>query len=328
MDRLKFESEIFCHFGMRLKNIFSKLPDEILNELKEIRLKKDKPLLLFMGDRILFLNKDSAVVKRPDINTVIITKKELDDIFLSICEYSIHAFLDKISNGFVTIRGGHRVGLCGSAVCENSKVISVRDICSLNFRIARQILGVADEILYRCFFNKLSSVLIVGMPSSGKTTLLKDIANALSSARLGSYIKVAVIDERGEIASCYQGVPQNDMGISSDIYDCFPKGEGMNMALRTMSPQVVICDEIGDINDARLIMQNANAGVYTVASAHAKSLEELKNRGFLNPLFESGVFDYAVILKDDKSPGKIDKILNLKEIKNEVNISADSYSYV
>ncbi len=302
--------EVLTYFSQELYDLFSILPDYIINSIKEIRMRVNMPIVLYMGDKSLVLHKDGQA-NTSTKNGYIITKTKLNELFNAFCEHSAHSFQNEIKNGFVTINGGHRVGICGTCILEEKKVVGVKDISSLNIRIARQINGISNVIFDKVLYKGLESVLIIGSPGSGKTTMIKDIARRLSNAEFGEIIKVAIIDERAEIAATHVGEAKNDVGFSADVYNLFPKDVAMSLALRSGSPQVFICDEIGNEDDVELIMQSINTGVYIIATAHGENIHALKKRKHLKKLLDNDVFSKAVVLKKAQTPGEIEQIVDL-----------------
>lgn len=210
------------------------------------------------------------------------TAEEIADCFAEICRYSVYSFEEEIAQGFVTLDGGHRVGLCGTAVTKNGVITSLKDISGLNIRIAHQIYGCADELFNSIFSNGVHSLLLGGKPLSGKTTVLRDLAR-----RLGERHRVVIIDSRNELSASVRGTPSFDIGLNTDALCGCEKSEGIMLAIRSLSPEVIICDEIGD--DEAAVEKAMFCGVKMIASAHADSITQLKKRpstrGLL-PLFE------------------------------------------
>ena len=208
--------------------------------------------------------------------------EELADCFAEICRYSVYSFEEEIAQGFITLDGGHRVGICGTAVTKNGVITSLKDISGLNIRIAHQVRGCADELFERVFFDGVHSLLLAGKPLSGKTTVLRDLAR-----RLGERCRVVLIDSRNELSASVRGTPSFDVGLNTDVLCGCEKSAGIMLAIRSLSPEVIICDEIG--NDEAAVEQAMFCGVKIIASAHADSIEQLKKRpstrGLL-PLFE------------------------------------------
>ena len=255
--------------GAVLKNI----PDSKKGTVQEIRIRVNKPLALSDGATTVFTDADGKIMYTMGEKAFRVSQRGIYDTFRRICDYSVYSRQDEIKNGYITVKGGHRVGLCGTAVLTDGKISALNDISSMNVRIARQIFGVSEEIINHLYPFE-GGILIAGMPSSGKTTLLRDLARSLSLG-IGCHVtRTAVIDERGELSGTYSGVSYNDMGLS-DILNGYPKGEGIIHAIRAMSPQVIICDELGTDEDCRLVSQGFNAGAVIIASIHAGNYAEL-----------------------------------------------------
>ena len=203
--------------------------------------------------------------------------------------------------------------VCASvAVTENGKITAVRDICAVNLRIAREIKGAADDIMRLFFSDGLCSVIIAGPPSSGKTTVLRDLARQLSSAE-GSFGKVFICDERGEIGASFSGTEQNDVGINSDLITSYPKAEGIIIGLRSFSPDIIICDEVSTYEEARAIVSGVNSGVCFALGIHARSERELKSKAVLKTLLETGEFKKIALLSGTRV-GKTDKVFGAGDL--------------
>lgn len=311
MEGLGQFQQLCGYFSTNLRQLMQKLTLDIIISLHEVRLRAERPVTLFTGKEFWYLQIDGSVSRIAGNRCYRISKRELEECFKLVCEYSIHSFQEEIRQGFVTIRGGHRVGLSGTCVKEDGEIIGMRDIGSMNFRLARQVYGVADELIARVFMERICSVLIIGEAGSGKTTLLRDTVRQLSDAKTGRPLKIAVVDERGEIGAVYQGTPQNDIGMNTDVYHLYPKAKGMSMAIRTLSPQVLVCDEIGSEDDVQAILESMNAGVHIIATTHGTSVAEVLRRGQLASLIRQGGFQKAVILKGYGRPGEIERIETL-----------------
>ncbi|MEG0895060.1 MAG: ATPase, T2SS/T4P/T4SS family [Oscillospiraceae bacterium] len=281
-----------------IKSLLKSIPDDT----KEITLRVRRPLCVSLGTTYLYVS-NLGNIKTSLEDCYIVSKDDISDTLKIATEYSIHSYKEQINSGFITIKGGHRIGICGTAFYKDEKIQNISDISTLNIRIARQQKGVATEILHRV----KGSILIVGAPSSGKTTLLRDIAR-----QLGSKEKISLIDERGELACCYNGIPQNDVGALTDILDGYKKSDGMQIALRTLSPKTIILDEIGNSSDCSSIEESVNSGVKIIATAHASSKDELLKRKNIKELIELA-FDYIVFLQDANSPCTIKNIFSKKE---------------
>lgn len=279
-----------------------KISDAFFEDIQEIRLRVNRPAAASMRNSIRYITENGQLTYNTD-QAVIVSEQDLRRCFESVCQYSVHSFQSEILNGFITIRGGHRVGICGTSVMRGDMIENVKNISSLNFRIAREVIGCAYDIYNRIFRDGLHNVLIAGAPSSGKTTILRDMARLL-----GERSRTAVIDERGELAAVLNGIPQNNIGINTDVFDGYDKPRGIITALRVMSPQIIICDEIGSDEDFSAIHSASNSGVYVAASVHAASVDELKRKGI-----DTGIFDYIVLLPDCGSPAHIYRIGEIKD---------------
>jgi stage III sporulation protein AA len=245
----KIINEIFPILPFNIKRILKKIPGEYLLKMEEIRIRQARPLMVVVG------NEDFLVSEDGDINTkegYVVTKEDVIKTLQLISQNSIYAVEDEIKNGYITVSGGHRVGLAGKALLEGNKIKTLKHISCFNIRIAREIQGVADTILPHIIDNnkRIYSTLIISPPKAGKTTLLRDIIRQLSYGvpRYGvKGFKIGLVDERSEIACCHEGVPQNDVGIRTDIIDSCPKELGIMMLLRSMSPEIIATDEIGNL---------------------------------------------------------------------------------
>ena len=223
---------------------------------------------------------------------------ELMETMEYIAGYSLYAYEDELRQGFLTIQGGHRVGVAGKILMEEGKVRSIRYISFLNIRLAHQVEGCADKVMPFIVENgEVCHTLIISPPCCGKTTLLRDVIRQISNGNAWCEGKnVGVVDERSEIGGAYQGVPQNDLGIRTDLLDCCPKAEGMMMLIRSMSPEVVAVDEIGDYGDIKAIESVLNCGCRLIATVHGSSVEDIEKKPLLQKMVKEHVFDRYIIL--------------------------------
>lgn len=268
--------------------------------VREVRLRADRPIQLYAGERDFFIGINVGLKYRGEI----LSCEEIAECFSAVCGYSVHTHQQEISEGYVTLRGGHRVGICGAAVRSAEGVYGMRDISSLNIRVAREVKGCADELVSIAFKDGICGIMVVGVAGCGKTTVVRDIARQLASARLGRYVKVTVVDERREIAA--EGY---DLGITCDVLSGFNKCEGITMAVRTLSPEVIICDEIGGKGEAEALTAAVNNGASIIATAHAGSIQELYAREHIRALLATGAFKKIVIMMGGGEVGRIDKII-------------------
>ena len=232
---------------------------------------------------------------------------ELMETMEYIAGYSLYAYEDELRQGFLTIQGGHRVGVAGKILMEEGKVRSIRYISFLNIRLTHQVEGCADKVMPFIVENgEVCHTLIISPPCCGKTTLLRDVIRQISNGNAWCEGKnVGVVDERSEIGGAYQGVPQNDLGIRTDLLDCCPKAEGMMMLIRSMSPEVVAVDEIGDYGDIKAIESVLNCGCRLIATVHGSSVEDIEKKPLLQKMVKEHVFDRYIILNGKKKIGSV-----------------------
>lgn len=313
MDNIKRFDLAVQSLSATLSRFFVSLDKSEKETIREIRLRPRRAVTVITGRGTEFLTQSGRLTQVYSDFTYKTDEREIEDIFRRLCRYSVHSFKDAINKGYVTIPGGHRAGVAGTAVTENGKITSVRDICAINLRIAREIKGAANEIYKNEFINGLQSVIIAGPPSSGKTTILRDLVRCLSGTEKGSVYKTFVCDERGEIAACVSGVEQNDMGINSDIITSYPKTEGIIIGLRSFSPDIIVCDEIATDEEACAIEAGINSGVRFALSIHASDERELKTKPILIRLLKSGAFS-KVILLSGRQVGKTEKTFTAGDI--------------
>lgn len=282
-----------------------------LQDIEEIRLRTNKPIII----------KNS---KGNSILIHIISKEELQETFQKICEHSIYSYQKQICEGFITIKGGHRVGITGSCVIENDKIININYISSLNIRIAREKKDVSNNILnYVIDGNDINNTIIASKPGCGKTTILRDLVRKLSTGIEEFNFKgktCGIIDERGEIAAMYKGIPQNDIGILSDVLENSSKSDGVRMLIRSMCPDIIVCDEIGRKEDVDAIDYAMCSGVKGIFTAHGKNLNELYLNNEIKYLLDESIIE-TIIFLDEKKRGEIKEVYTLnKNNKTYINV--------
>ena len=280
------------------------------SDLQEIRLRIQKPVILKYKTRPVYLSDQGKITIRNE-QVHIVTKEEIRQAMEYISSYSMYAYEEQLRQGFITIKGGHRVGICGAVVMENEKVKTIRHISGLNIRVAHEVKGCADSIYPFCTrMGKLIPTLIIAPPGCGKTTLLRDIIRRTSNHGQN----VGIVDERSEIAACYQGIAQNDLGIMSDVMDNCEKGQGMNMLIRSMAPDVIAVDEIGSKSDIEAILFCANRGCTILATAHGKNKESLLKNPYMKELITKKIFQRYIVLEQRDTVGYISKITDENEV--------------
>ena len=276
------------------------------NTIEEIRIRVDRPVILKYPEG------------KENIIDHVVTQNEILNILQSLCNNSIYSYQSQICDGYITLQGGHRVGITGNVAMKDGKITNVNYVSSLNFRIAREIIGASDEIFKEVitrinsqnnFKNsnndtsnlEINNTLIVSKPGCGKTTVLRDLVRNISNMGF----TVSLIDERGEIASMYKGIPQNDIGLRTDVMDNVTKSLGMKIAVRTMAPQVIVADEIGTEGDLEAINYGICSGVKGIFTAHGADISELRQNETLNKLYEEKLLKRIIFLENRGKMGKV-----------------------
>ena len=284
-------STVLGYLPIQIRKIIEEREKEF--SIEEIRLRSNKQLCLKIGQETKLLD-------------YYVTQQDYLQAFEKVCENSVYSYRRQICDGYITIRGGHRVGIVGSAVIDNGQTININYISSLSFRIARQKIGCSNKIIEDIINTKENSIyntLIISPPGCGKTTLLRDIVRNISNGIniLGFTGKtVGVVDERGKIAAMYKGIPQNDIGVRTDVIDNMPKPAAMRMLVRSMCPDIIACDEIGSLEDVNAIDYAMCSGVKGIFTAHGKDLEEVEQNPELCKLLNKHVFERLVLLNPKK----------------------------
>ena len=306
----KFD-ELTYVFPEKIRKVLLGLPFEIKKDVNEIRIRLNKPLVLNLKNTSVFVDISSTIISQINSNVLILNKNDIIETFNKMCNYSIYSYQNEIINGFITLKGGHRIGICGTAVFNNEKLNNIKNISSINIRISKEILNFNMDI-YNLIKLNFIGILIVGSPGSGKTTLLKNLAKIYSTKKEKILTQVCVIDERGELSGSYLGEAQNDLGYS-DILNGYKKSDGISQAIRSLSPDIIVCDEILE-NDISSIKYGVNSGVKFIATIHAKTPDELLRKPYINDLIKLRAFDKFVFLSDKNSPSTIREILSLEEL--------------
>ncbi len=293
------------------------LPEKIGNEIKnfiregniqEIRIKVGKPIIVILSNEEKILD-------------CITTNDEVKGILVKISNYSLYAYEEEIKQGYITIKGGHRVGIAGECVISNGEIKTIKNISSLNIRISKAVVGSSKKIMpIITGGDRIYNTLIISPPKCGKTTILRDIAKNISN---GMYTvglkgkKVVIIDERSEVAACYNGVPQMDVGIRTDVLDNCLKKTGMIMAIRSLSPDVLICDEIGTLGEVEALNMAFNSGVNIVVTVHGFDIEDIYSRKVFKELIDESIIERVVVLSSRKGAGTIERVYKIErgEIK-------------
>lgn len=285
-------------FGFR--QLALALPQAERTVTEEFRLRVGRPLSITLpeGEAIL---PGCPIITHGDLRTVLEIATQA----------SAHVALERVRNGFVTVRGGHRVGLCGTAVVKDGEVYNLREISSMNIRVARQVTGVGNDILCQLRAEEvLPSVLVLAPPGAGKTTLLRDMIRGLSAGVGGPALRVGVADERGELGAVCHGVPQLDLGPHTDVMDGCSKADGLMMLLRGMNPQVLAMDEITAPGDIDALETAAGCGTVLLATAHGQGISDLTRRPLYARLLERRIFQ-KVLLIERRSGSRVYRLEDL-----------------
>lgn len=280
--------------------------------LQEIRLRMGREAILLMENKEYYLSEEGQVIDNKK-EAYHITERDMEAILNHICDYSVYAFSDEIRQGFLTIPGGHRIGLAGQVILkETGDIRNMKHIAYMNIRISHEIKGAADIVMPYIYDNgELKDLLLISPPGCGKTTLLRDIIRQISDGnQYGEGMNVAVVDERSEIAGSYMGRPQNDVGMRTDILDACPKVLGMMMLIRSMSPKAVAVDELGCEEDMRAVDQVLQCGSRIIATVHGASLQDIMQKGFLINLTEKRLFSRYILLEKKEGKCRVKTIYN------------------
>lgn len=291
-------SEVTNILGKRIKDIIERRKISY-DKLQEIRLRIGKPIIV-IADNVEWVMRE------------IIEKEEFMETLEYICKYSLYAFENELKQGFITIEGGHRVGISGQVYIEHGEVKNFNNISSMNIRVSHEVLRCAEKILpYVTQDKEVLNTLIVSPPRCGKTTLLRDLVRQVSDGN--SYVKgctVGVVDERSEIGGCYLGIPQNQVGMRTDILDACPKSKGMMMLVRSMAPNVIAVDELGGAEDVHAMEYAMNCGCKFIATVHGKSMEEIRKKPLFESLIKERRFERYIVLGNSGRVGNVEGVFD------------------
>ncbi|MDU2065327.1 MAG: stage III sporulation protein AA [Sporomusaceae bacterium] len=307
MEEMRWQT-IWSFLVPRIRSACELLDQTFLFLLTEIRLRVGWAPLLVTSKDDEWLRDSSGNVLEP------LSAEEIQQMLYVMSQHSLYAFSEQLKEGFITIHGGHRIGLAGQVVVREKTIAALTAISSLNIRLCREVLGCADAVMPYLFCpdHFLCNTLIISPPRCGKTTLLRDIARQLSCglpelSQQGR--QVGLVDERSEIAACRDGIPTVDLGPRLDVLDACPKAQGMLMLIRSMAPDVIITDELGRAEDAQAIAEAIHAGVALIASVHGRTVDEVRQRPYIGRLIEERYFSRYILLGNTPTPGTILQIV-------------------
>ena len=281
------------------------------DEIREIRIRVNAPVIIHKGIYEKYMESGGLLTDNIKIAHVI-KREEMNAIFYQLCHSSPYAYEPELRQGFMTVQGGHRIGLTGQVVLEENHIRTIKNISSMNIRVAHQVIGAADGVMPYLFHNnQFINTMIISPPGGGKTTLLRDIIRQVSNGtKYGNNITVGVVDERSEIGGSYQGVIQNDLGIRTDLLDGCPKVLGMMMLIRSMAPQLIAVDELGEQEEIEALRHAMCCGSKILVTIHADSMEELQKKEKIAPFLKEKAFERYILLDSSRNAGSINKILD------------------
>ncbi len=284
----------------RYKSVLSVVAENITTNVKEIRFRNGEPVTLNTQNEIYYIRKNGITTVSFCSDLLVTDEKDLQEIVFYLSRRSLHTYQEMIAKGFIPLRGGCKAGVAGRAVMKNGSVYSVSSFNSVNIRVAREYYGCSKNLTDKLGDN-CTSFLIIGPPLSGKTTLLRDLCRYYSGKDRLNPFKTAIVDERDEIASRSFGEGV-DVGVHTDVLTLYPKAIGTEIAVRTLSPDIVVLDEIGSDEEAKAMLSAMNSGVDFIATAHGTSFEEVLRRPNIKRLVNAGAFKKGVVLRGKEAP--------------------------
>lgn len=285
----------------KISHLFYQMSDEDKAKINEIRLRNGRYLTVSVLANEFYITGKGKMSDN-SCNAVLITAEDIDYTYKTALRNTIYSFKREISQGYIITEGGNRVGFCGTAVLDEfGKNETLKNISSVSIRIAREAIGSSNELIDKLHLNEeLKNVLILGPPSSGKTTLLRDLCR-----QIGNEKRISLIDDKNEISASFKAASQNDIGNFTDVFDSYSKYYGILSAVKIMSPQLIICDEIGTKDDLEALDYAINSGVNIIATMHSNDIDDAYKKPYMKNLFSRNAFDYIVVLGTNESLGKI-----------------------
>ncbi len=291
---------------LRFKHILENIPGEIAKNATEIRLRSGRPIVIRCFNTVWYISKNSIAQDKISESCFVLSHENIGECFKALCAFSVHSYENYIKMGFIPLPGGHRVGISGTAICDDFSINTIKNISSLNIRIARTKKMPCDESILQLVKSNSNGIILAGEPGSGKTTVLRSIMHLFSEENLN----ISIVDERFEISPISNYGFCEEMPVHCDVLSGYPKHLGMLHALRSLAPDIIICDEIGSFEDVHAVKAVANAGVKIIVSMHAENLSAIKRRPQAKEILQTGAFDKIIFLCGKKTPGKIREVIH------------------
>lgn len=301
-----------------LSNVLNLLDTSIKKRVSEIRIRRDRPVMIVIRNNSYFVDNNADIYDYEYHSVLKCPSEVMDKLFLTICDYTIYANMETLKNGYITLPNGSRIGVASTAVIRDDLVSSVKNITSINIRVPKEFVGCSSSLLDELYQENIPNIIVAGKPNSGKTTLLRDIARALSSGYNSRFRKVTIIDERNEIAGKNDDQIGLDIGLNTDVLTGFSKAKGIEIATRTLSPEIIVCDEISTYKELESLKFAFSSGIKFALSVHIGSKQDLYNKEIIRELINLNEFDYVVML-DEYTYKPV--IIERAEIQNEINRS-------